>query len=311
MIHSKNHLIEITECTKACTYDQVYHYSADTYINEHSLMAARLSAGSAIEITERVVKGSLDNGFALVRPPGHHANRDNASGFCLFNNVALAAQHAIKNLGIDKVLIVDWDVHHGDGTQYIFEENPNVLYFSVHKYGAFFPGSGESSEVGKGPGLGRTVNVPFFRSGMQDRDYLTCFKHILLPIAKEFSPSLVIVSAGFDCAKDDLMSPMDVTTTGFEDMLSLLLPLANGKIVCVLEGGYTPDILADGVSGCIRVLLDKKVRKVSEQVPSQYCMEDLVRVVREHQKYWKCMAEKNQDVEWEQLIHRILFSGSL
>jgi len=146
---------------------------------------------------------------------------------------------------------------------------------------------------------------------MQDRDYLTCFKYILLPIAKEFSPSLVIVSAGFDCAKDDLMSPMEVTTTGFEDMLSLLLPLANGKIVCVLEGGYSPDILADGVSGCIRVLLDKQVRKVSEQVPSQHGMEDLVRVVRIHQKYWKCMELKNQDAEWEQLLHRILFSGSL
>ncbi len=212
----------------------------DTSTCAKSYEAALLAAGGLLELIKVVMQEKFNNGFALVRPPGHHAERDKAMGFCLFNNVAIGAQYALKTFSLERILIVDWDVHHGNGTQNSFYENSSVLYFSTHRH-AFYPGTGAATEVGKGKGEGFNVNVPL-SPGVGDAEYGIIFEEILKPIALEYRPQLILVSAGFDIHYLDPLGGMGVSEKGFARMTQILMEIAEdtaqGKLVFTLEGGY-------------------------------------------------------------------------
>ena len=219
----------------------------DTYTSPESYEIALLAAGACVDAVERVMGGAHRAGFALVRPPGHHAERDRAMGFCLFNNVAVAAAHA-RALGARKVAIVDYDVHHGNGTQHIFEADPHVLYVSTHQY-PYYPGTGAASEVGREAGRGFTVNLPL-EAGAVDEDYQIAFTRIVLPVLRQFEPDLVVVSAVFDAHVHDPLGGMRLTAAAFGAMTAELRTLAEeccrGRIVATVEGGY--DLQALGAS---------------------------------------------------------------
>jgi acetoin utilization deacetylase AcuC-like enzyme len=214
---------------------------ADTSTCARSYEAALLAAGGLLELIKAVMEGQLDNGFALVRPPGHHAENDHAMGFCIFNNVAIGAEYALRHFSLKRILIVDWDVHHGNGTQKSFYEDPRVLYFSIHRYGFFYPGTGAATEIGAGKGKGFNVNVPL-STGCGDGEYGNIFERFLKPIALEYRPELILVSAGFDIHYDDPLGGMQVTEKGFARMTQVLTEIAKattlGRMVITLEGGY-------------------------------------------------------------------------
>jgi len=227
----------------------------DTYACRDSARAARLAAGGLIDLTLGVSTGALSNGLALLRPPGHHAEADRAMGFCLFNNVAVAAA-AARRAGARRVLIVDWDLHHGNGTQNAFWDDPDVLYFSTHQY-PFYPGTGAADEAGGPKALGRTINVPW-PPGCGDAEYLGAFDRLLLPIARSFDPKLVLVSAGFDGAEGDPLGSLRVSPAGFAQMTARLAELAGGRLVLALEGGYNLSAIARSAEACLRVLLGEE-----------------------------------------------------
>jgi acetoin utilization deacetylase AcuC-like enzyme len=229
----------------------------DTIISGKSYEAALYAAGGAMVAVEQVMNGALDSAFALVRPPGHHAVRDRAMGFCLFNNVAIAARFALAKFNLERVLIADFDVHHGNGTQEAFYGDPRVLYFSTHEY-PFYPGTGWRDEIGSGQGEGTTVNFPMV-GGWGDDEYLRAFNEVLAPVARRFRPQLILVSAGFDAHWADQLAMMQVTVTGFAQMAMALKQLAaelcQGNLVLALEGGYNLQALASSVKAVFDVLL--------------------------------------------------------
>jgi acetoin utilization deacetylase AcuC-like enzyme len=255
------------------------------------------AAGGLLELIKAVMEKRLLNGFALVRPPGHHAEHDRAMGFCLFNNVAIGARYAIRNFSLQRVLIVDWDVHHGNGTQNSFYEDSQVLYFSTHRYGFFYPGTGGAREVGKGKGEGFTVNVPL-PTGGSDSEYGNIFENFLKPIALEYQPQLILVSAGFDIHHDDPLGGMEVTEKGFARMAQILMGIAEstaqGKLVITLEGGYDVSGQSRSVKAVLKELaqaspLDKKdlLEKEKTNYPQ---IEKLLLQLKEIQKrYWKSL----------------------
>ncbi len=213
----------------------------DTYVNEHSFPAARLAAGGVLTAVDRVMNEDLDNAFCLVRPPGHHAEPDRAMGFCLFNNVAIAAHHAVRAYGLERILILDWDVHHGNGTQTAFYSDPRVLYFSVHQH-FIFPGTGAIHEVGAGDGRGYTVNVPY-PGGCSDAEYELALRELLMPLCADYRPQLVLVSAGQDCHEEDPLAGMNLTSAAFGRMTESVKKIADehadARVVMALEGGYS------------------------------------------------------------------------
>jgi acetoin utilization deacetylase AcuC-like enzyme len=227
----------------------------DTYTSPESYEIALLAAGAAIDAVDRVTSGPVRTTMALVRPPGHHAEHDRAMGFCLYNNVAVAAAHARAN-GFPKVAIVDYDVHHGNGTQHIFESDPSVLYVSTHQY-PYYPGTGAAREIGQGEGRGFTVNLPL-EVGAADEDYQLVFDEVVLPTLRQFEPDLVIVSAGFDAHERDPLGGMRVTTPAFGAMTMALRQVAEeccqGRIVCVTEGGYDLQALAASIDVVLETL---------------------------------------------------------
>jgi acetoin utilization deacetylase AcuC-like enzyme len=227
----------------------------DTAMSEGSWEAAALAAGAAVGAVEAVWSGRMQNAFALVRPPGHHAEAAQAMGFCLLNNAAIAAE-AARRLGAARVLVLDWDVHHGNGTQHIFAPRDDVLYLSSHQF-PFYPGTGAPTEVGTGPGRGYTVNCAL-PAGQRDADYGAVFHDLFLPAARAFAPDLVLVSAGFDPHERDPLAQMYVTERGFAAMASGVAELAartcGGKLVLLLEGGYDLAALPASVRACLEVL---------------------------------------------------------
>lgn len=239
----------------------------DTAVSPDSIDAARLAAGAAVQAVEAVMAGQAKNAFALVRPPGHHAEPDRAMGFCLFNNVAVAAE-AGRRRGAQRVLVLDWDVHHGNGTQAAFWGRRDVLYQSVHQF-PYYPGSGAAPEVGRGEGQGFTVNCGL-PGGNTDADYGMVFEDLLLPVAQAYRPDLVLVSAGFDPHRDDPIGGMDVTERGFAAMCTAVRKLAEevsgGKLVLVLEGGYSLEGLSNSAHACIEVLAGREDRFPSGDV---------------------------------------------
>jgi acetoin utilization deacetylase AcuC-like enzyme len=222
---------------------------ADTCVSTGTPLAARLAAGAAVDAVASVIEGPDRLAFCAVRPPGHHARPDQPMGFCLFGNVAVAARDAVHRLGVNRVLIVDWDVHHGNGTQEIFYDDPNVAFFSIHRY-PFYPGSGAKDETGTGPGLGLTKNLPI-TYGTARKDYLAAFRSGLEAMADKVRPELVILSAGFDAHAEDPVGDLGLEVEDFEIMTRNVLDVAEthaqGRLVSVLEGGYNVSILA----GCV------------------------------------------------------------
>ena len=211
----------------------------DTYFSARgSGYAALLATGSVTELSTRVAQGELRNALAVTRPPGHHCEAKQAMGFCLLNNVCVAVAAVRRRLGVKRVLILDWDVHHGNGVQHIFEDDPTVLYISLHRFGeGFYPGTGKPREVGQGAGAGTTVNVAWSGTGYGDAEYMAAFDRLIMPIAREYGPDMVMVSAGFDAAEGDPLGGMALTPTGYAQMTASLASLAGGKLVVALEGG--------------------------------------------------------------------------
>jgi acetoin utilization deacetylase AcuC-like enzyme len=229
----------------------------DTVMSPKSYEAALYAAGGVLVAVEAVIKGKVDNAFALVRPPGHHAVRDRAMGFCIFNNVAIAGEFALSKFNLNRVLIADFDVHHGNGTQDAFYADPKVLYFSTHQY-PFYPGTGWMDEIGTGAGEGTTVNFPM-AAGWGDEEYLRAFNEVLVPVSRRFQPELILVSAGFDPHWADHLATMEVTITGFAQMATILKELAaelcQGRLVFTLEGGYNLRVVASSIKATFDVLL--------------------------------------------------------
>lgn len=231
---------------------------ADTRVSPGSWKASVRAAGAALSLVDALIDRKAENGFALVRPPGHHAERDRAMGFCLFNNVAVAAEHA-RDRGVARVAIVDWDVHHGNGTQHSFAERDDVLFISLHRF-PFYPGTGAAEEQGHGAGQGFTLNVPL-PAGMGDGDYGAAFDAIVLPALTRFRPELLLVSAGFDPHARDPLGGMAVSERGFGAMCSALRDVAanaGAPLGLVLEGGYDLTALGDSVRACIEVLAGQR-----------------------------------------------------
>ena len=233
----------------ACQQGMPFMDTPDSPVCPESYRIAILAAGSVISAVNDVMTDQLDNAFCIIRPPGHHAEFAESMGFCLFNNVAIAAKHLISQYGLKRVLILDWDVHHGNGTQHAFERDNRVMYESIHGHPhALYPGTGYVEEVGLDEGRGFTVNCPML-PGHGDREYLRAFDEVLIPAAKRFEPEFVLVSAGFDAHRLDPLAPMLVETEAFgwmtEKMLDLARKYAGGRLVSVLEGGYHLDALAE------------------------------------------------------------------
>jgi len=231
--------------------------TGDTRISPRSLEIARLAAGGVIAAVDAVLAGDVANAFAVVRPPGHHATPKRGMGFCLFNNVAIAARHAQAVHGIDRVLIADWDVHHGNGTQDIFYEDGSVLFFDTHQH-PLYPGTGLADETGRGPGQGLTINCPF-PAGSGRKEIVGAFRERLLPAAARFRPELVLVSAGFDSRIDDPLGSFTLTDDDFTELTSLVKEIAaehaSGRLVSTLEGGYSLTGLASAATSHVRALM--------------------------------------------------------
>ena len=229
----------------------------DTSMSPGSLTAAYLAAGGALAAVDAIMNKQVDHVFCAVRPPGHHAEAGRAMGFCFFNNVAIAARYVQKKYGLTRVLIVDWDVHHGNGTQHSFEDDPSVLFFSTHQF-PHYPGTGRESERGRGAGEGFTINVPM-EAGKRDDEYRAVFQKSLVPAADDFKPEFVIISAGFDAHKDDPLASMGLTEEGYADLTGIVAGIAKrhagGRILSSLEGGYNLTALAASVDRHIQALL--------------------------------------------------------
>ncbi|XP_073761884.1 histone deacetylase 4 isoform X6 [Callorhinus ursinus] len=274
---------------------------SDTIWNEvHSSGAARLAVGCVIELVFKVATGELKNGFAVVRPPGHHAEESTPMGFCYFNSVAIAAKLLQQRLDVSKTLIVDWDVHHGNGTQQAFYNDPNVLYISLHRYddGNFFPGSGAPDEVGTGPGVGFNVNMAFtggLDPPMGDAEYLAAFRTVVMPIANEFAPDVVLVSSGFD-AVEGHPTPLggyNLSAKCFGYLTKQLMGLAGGRIVLALEGGHDLTAICDASEACVSALLGNELdplpEKVLQQRPNANAVRSMEKVIEIHSQYWRSL----------------------
>jgi len=264
----------------------------DTSTSPGSYEAAILAAGGLCEAISMVITGEPDNAFALVRPPGHHAERGRAMGFCLFNNVAVGARYAQERYDLERILVIDWDLHHGNGTQHSFEEEPSILYFSTHQY-PYYPGSGAFQEVGRGEGEGFTVNVPL-SIGHGDGEYVGIFQRILKPIATQFDPDLVLVSAGFDIYEKDPLGGMRVTPTGFAGLMRSIMDIAdeccNGKVVVTLEGGYELGGLRDSVRTVLRELVGVSktpLEGIVSRADRNKLDNAVMNVSQHHSRFWK------------------------
>ncbi|KTG42948.1 hypothetical protein cypCar_00027437, partial [Cyprinus carpio] len=272
---------------------------SDTVWNEvHSSSAARLAVGSVVELVFKVASGELKNGFAVVRPPGHHAEESTPMGFCYFNSVAIAAKLLQQRLNVSKILIVDWDVHHGNGTQQAFYDDPRVLYISLHRYddGNFFPGSGAPEEVGSGPGVGFNVNVAFtggLDPPMGDAEYLAAFRTVVMPIASEFAPDLVLVSAGFDAVEGHPppLGGYKLTSRCLGHLTKQLMGLAGGRVVLALEGGHDLRAICDASEACVSALLGIELEPLSadilKQRPNENAVSSIEKVLENHSQYWR------------------------
>jgi acetoin utilization deacetylase AcuC-like enzyme len=245
---------------EACRRGQEIFEVQDCGISPESYEIALLAAGGVMAAVDAIMGDKADNAFCAVRPPGHHAERAQALGFCFFNNVALGAVYLLENFGLERVAIVDWDVHHGNGTQHLFEADPRVFYLSLHEDPQYcYPGTGYRREEGKGPGKGFTLNLPF-PPHRGDQEYLEALRNEGLPRLRQFAPQFVMISAGFDAHANDPLAQMNLTRSGYREMTRLVLDLAQesagGRLITALEGGYNLEVLKECVEDHLRILLD-------------------------------------------------------
>ncbi|XP_052061653.1 histone deacetylase 6-like isoform X3 [Mytilus californianus] len=296
LLQHTRELLEKVKSTSQMNKQQLQEFSQhydSVYCNQASYECALVALGSTVELMEQILKKKITNGLAITRPPGHHSMNDALCGFCIFNNVAIAAKHAVDNLGVKKVLIVDWDVHHGQATQKMFYDDPRVLYFSIHRYeyGNYWPNLRESDYdfIGKDKGLGFNINVPLNQTGMTDKDYLAVFHQVLLPVAYEFCPDLILVSAGYDCAIGCPEGEMMVSPACFGHMTHYLMGLADGRVCVCLEGGYCIKSLSESVALTLKALLRDPCPLLPPQIePSDSVAETILNVIKVLRPHWSC-----------------------
>lgn len=282
-VHTPEHY-EFVKSTKGIDFTSI---DSDTSANRYSFDAALRGSGGFISSLDGISKGDFSNAFTLPRPPGHHAERDRAMGFCLFNHVAVGAAYLLSQ-GYKRILIVDWDVHHGNGTQDIFYDRSDVLYFSTHQF-PFYPGTGSLNETGSGKGKGYTVNVPM-AARMNDEDYITVFNSILTPVADQYDPDFILVSAGFDSYFLDPLGGMEVTENGFAAMTRFIMKEAdnhcNGRVAFVLEGGYNIQGLYTIMQSVFEEMLDKNKTVIDNPECSPGCEMAVESVIETYSAYW-------------------------
>ncbi|KIY71127.1 histone deacetylase clr3 [Cylindrobasidium torrendii FP15055 ss-10] len=298
LVHGEDHW-EATQSIKEADIEGTadYYNRLSLYINHDTPDAALLSCGGAIEACKAVATGTVKRAIAVIRPPGHHAEPDQSMGFCFFNNVAVATRVVQQQTDVKRILILDWDVHHGNGTQKAFEDDPSVLYISIHRFGdEFYPGTpyGGMRSTGEGEGKFYSVNIPWPGGGMGDAEYLHAFQNIVMPIAMEFSPHMVIISAGFDAAVNDPLGGCNVTPTGYAHMTHMLAGLAGGRLVVVLEGGYNVDSIAKSMVAVTRVVLGEAPPELEPMVANEEATETVWLVAKWQSKFWKSV--KPQEV---------------
>ncbi|MFP8878342.1 MAG: histone deacetylase [Myxococcota bacterium] len=265
-VHSRTHFDEVHRVAERAPAQ----LDPDTYVSPDSFDVALLAAGASVDLAARVARREAASGLAAVRPPGHHAESDCAMGFCLFNNVAIAARALQEDLGVERILVVDWDVHHGNGTQHFFEDDPTVLYVSTHQF-PFYPGTGSARETGVGVGEGFTLNIPL-PADCGDSEYVGVFQQLVTPAAIAFRPEMILISAGFDAHCDDPLASMNVTADGFRAMASIARALADdmsgGRLAFILEGGYSASGLIEGVASVMDAIVGSDPTDYPADVPA-------------------------------------------
>ncbi|MBE9502822.1 MAG: histone deacetylase [Proteobacteria bacterium] len=265
------------------------YLDADTILSEKSYDVARLAVGGCLNVVDDIMAGKISRGFAFVRPPGHHAERDRGMGFCLFNNIAVAARHLIKKHSLNKIAILDWDLHHGNGTQHAFYAEKEVLYMSIHQCPCY-PGTGQLEEIGEEEGEGFNVNLPI-PAGVGDEGYIEAFDKLFLPILEKYSPHIILVSAGFDTHYDDPLGGMKVTAEGFAEMGQALINIANqncnGKIAFFLEGGYSLSALSESVKELLLRALEEKKSPLEEKAHLSNIVHLIEKAKNLHSKFWR------------------------
>lgn len=293
LAHSSDYIdaIKKTDKLKAKELERQASKYNSVYLHNETWFCACISVGSLLQVVDNVLTGQAQSGIAIIRPPGHHAEPNLACGFCIFNNVAIAAKYAIKYHHVKRVLIVDWDVHHGNGTQSIFDNDPNVLYISIHRYdnGNFFPHSKQSNYtyVGSGSGEGYCVNIPWNKKGMGNAEYIAAFQQIVMPISYQFNPELILVSAGFDACIGDPLGGCKVTPEMYGHMTHWLSSLAHGRIILSLEGGYNINSISHAMTICTKTLLGDPLPMLDASlVPCSSAIHSINNVLKIQKKYW-------------------------
>ncbi|KAL8604359.1 hypothetical protein ACOMHN_028122 [Nucella lapillus] len=262
------------------------------YLCQDTYESAMLAAGCLLQVTETVLSGKAQNGVAVIRPPGHHAECSEALGFCFFNNVAVAAAYAKSKFGLQRILIVDWDIHHGNATQHMFYDDPSVLYISLHRFDrGFFPGEPDAGAeyVGQNEGRGFNVNIPWTIQRMGNAEYMAAFQRIVMPIAYEYAPELVLVSAGFDAAAGDFLGGYRLTPECYGHMTHMLSSLANGRVILALEGGYSSVALSLSMASCTSVLLGDPCPPLTFDLPGFRAVETIQKVLQIQKEFWKSL----------------------
>lgn len=309
-VHLEDHLKYIA-LTELMTRDQLLEETErgdSIYVNNDSYILAKLSCGGTIEACKAVIEGRVKNLLAIVRPPGHHAEPETPGGFCLFSNVAVAAKNMLSRFPelVRRIVIVDWDIHHGNGTQKLFWDDPRVLYISLHRYenGKFYPGTkyGGADMVGEGAGEGYSLNIPWNQAGMTDADYVYAFNRVIVPVIGEFDPDLIIVLLGFDAADGDIIGGCHVTPTGYGAMTHMLKGLARGKIAVILEGGYNLESIAKLALGVAKVLVGEPPDNTISTQPSADAVEVVDMVMKIQLKYWKCLRHGIPDHSFDDVF---------
>lgn len=302
-VHTKEHL-EFIESTEKMSREELLKETEkgdSVYFNNDSYASARLPCGGAIEACKAVVEGRVKNSLAVVRPPGHHAEPQAAGGFCLFSNVAVAAKNILKNYpeSVRRIMILDWDIHHGNGTQKSFYQDDQVLYVSLHRFemGKYYPGTiqGQYDQTGEGKGEGFNCNITWPVGGVGDAEYMWAFEQVVMPMGREFKPDLVIISSGFDAADGDTIGQCHVTPSCYGHMTHMLKSLARGNLCVVLEGGYNLDAIARSALSVAKVLIGEPPDELPDPLsdPKPEVIEMIDKVIRLQSKYWNCFRRRH------------------
>ncbi len=293
LVHDEDYIRSVeTACQKG-----VRQLDMDTYLTPDTYEVARLAVQGALDAVEKVMNGELDRVFALLRPPGHHAEPNRGMGFCIFNNIAIAARVLQNRYGLSRIMILDWDVHHGNSTQHVFENEAEVLFFSVHQSPAY-PGTGGLKEVGRGKGQGYTLNAPL-PAGCGDEDYLNLFQQVVIPVMEEYKPEILLISAGQDAYMGDPLASMNLSKQFYGTMAQILKEGAEkhceGKMILFLEGGYNVDAQASIIFNVINVLSDWNLPLEKDHKDSKGGRggRAIQAVLDTHKQYWQCLKQQD------------------